>query len=239
MNQKQKLKIVSSIVLLAFAFCLIPFVSATQTIHINGITNHPIKYYGFRNGAYISFGQNCICQNPVIQQGNNVTFNMLTLNGVVSTFTISSTKNLTVTASDFTNYFVYTVNGSGTQTFTSPTQPTQVIIDGTVQPAGGTAWTYTNGLVTVTSASVSASFYYGTILGANYGVPAPNGVYVTTAPINPAYPQASPNQNLPTVGNITRNGYADAALLIIGLAVIAVLAVAAKSQENKNKRKYS
>jgi cell division protein FtsB len=106
------------------------------------------------NGNSVSF-TNSITLNSFSQNGNALTFKNLNLNGVTSNFTATTINANTLISTFNPNSSIsYTVNRSGTQTFTVNKPPTSVVIDG--KQTSGNSWSYSNGEIIVTGATSSA-----------------------------------------------------------------------------------
>ena len=87
----------------------------------------------------VSFA-NSITLNGFSQNGDALTFNNLTLNGVTSNFTVTALgANIVISNYDPNSSINYAVSGSGSQTFSVNKPPASVDIDG--KPAS-TGWSY-------------------------------------------------------------------------------------------------
>jgi hypothetical protein len=106
------------------------------------------------NGNSVSFA-NSTTLNGFSQNGNALTFNNLTLNGVTSSFTVTALgANIVISSYDPNSSISYTVSGSGNQTFTVNKPPTSVYIDGK-QTLASKGWSYSesNGEIMITGAT--------------------------------------------------------------------------------------
>ena len=89
------------------------------------------------------------------QNGDTLAFMNLTLNGVTSNLKVTTVgTDIAISNYDTIGWINYTVSAEGVQTIFTDKMPTSVLIDG-VQTNSG--WSYSNGVIAVTSASSSVS----------------------------------------------------------------------------------
>jgi calcineurin-like phosphoesterase family protein len=120
-----------------------------STVSIAANTN----FWG-ANDKSVSF-TNTATMSGFSQNGTELTFKNLTLNGVSSNFTVT-TLNANIQISNYNpdSSISYTVSGMGSQTFTVNKPAASVYIDGK-KTLNGSGWSYSNGEITVTGATSS------------------------------------------------------------------------------------
>jgi hypothetical protein len=132
-------------------FSFIPNLTAYSPSTVNIAAN--TTFLGASRNS-VSFA-NSTTLNGFSQNGDPLTFNNLTLNGITSNFTVTALgADMTISNYCLNNYISYTVDGIGNQTFSVNELPASVDIDGIPTPYGN-GWSYSNGEIMVTGATLS------------------------------------------------------------------------------------
>src|SRR5690554_5633695 len=143
--------------ILICVFALFLAAASTASAQVNWDSYY---VYTLGNGANIGLAEGVTATyTSAANTGDQIEFSDLNVNSAGATdFNISSTVDLRINSLTPNTQFIYTVTGSGTQTFSSP-QPTYVLINDTLR-AEGDGWTYTDGHVTVTGSTSYVAMSY-------------------------------------------------------------------------------